>query len=422
MDPILPLSDMQQSMLVHEALGDRPMYAMPLCFRITGELDTGRLEQALHHVIRRHPVLCATYDDAHAVPLPSTAPLPALRTATDGSGGPGDAHMPAELAELWEVPFDLYEEPPVRAGVISRSATEHWFALAVHHVAGDSWSLSLMVREIGLAYAALARGGPAGPADEASGFFADAAAEQDRDHDRDNAWWRGRLAGVQPQPYPRRTPPCEDERGAFLALPLGLGAAETQGIRGLARSTRVSPAVVLFTAVSAAVAAGGPPYDTTVGMPAARRDTEELQAAMGPLLNTLPVRTTWTDPMSPAAVVLRHAEAIEESLAHKELPYSRILRAAGIQRLPGGDPLFLHLVNIDTEVPRLPLPGLRTSTVPIPPRWANFPALWEFGWGSVGNIHGTLRASADAFTEADAQHLRQGFQSTLRRLLDADRT
>ncbi|MFJ9566966.1 condensation domain-containing protein [Streptomyces fuscichromogenes] len=406
---VRPLSDMQQSMLVHEMLEDRPMYTMPLCFRIAGPLDAPALERALHRVIRRHPALAATFEDGCAVPLGPSAPLPAL---TRDSGAPAAGDVPGLLTDWWDTPFDLTVEPPVRARLVSGpSGGVHHLALAVHHVAGDSWSLALLADDLGQAYAAELAG--ADPTGTAPDFFDHA--ERENAAPVDTTWWKEQLEGVRCGAAPRTSPPGEADHGTFLVRDLPLGAAETRAVRLLSRACQVSPAVVLFTVVSAVVAGSGPEHDVVVGMPTALRDSQDLQNTVGPLLNTLPVRTRWPDRLPPAQVVERHARSIDAALDHKDVPYSRILRAAAVHGAHGAAPLFLHLVNVDTVVPRLRLPALRTTHVPVPPRWANFPALWEFGWGTVGNIRGTLRASADAFTEQDTRHLRDAFRDTVAR-------
>ncbi|ARP69126.1 hypothetical protein LK07_04360 [Streptomyces pluripotens] len=407
METFRPLSDMQQSMLVHEMLADRPMYTMPLCFRIVGPLDVTRLERAVHRVIRRHPVLAATFQDGSAVPLEPSAPLPAL-TRTRCASDAGD--VLSLLADWWDTPFDLTTEPPVRARLLSDPSNGiHHLALAVHHVAGDSWSLALLADDLGQAYAAETDGPDF--TSMAPDFFDHA--EREHAHPADIAWWKEHLDGVRPGEAPRTSPPEESELGRFLAHDLLLGASETRAVRHLSRTCQVSPAVILFTAVSATLAGNGPAHDVVVGMPVAVRDSQDLQNTIGPLLNTLPVRTRWPDTLPPARVVEQHAQAIDAALDHKDVPYSRILRAAAVHGAHGAAPLFLHLVNVDVAVPRLRLPALRTTYVPIPPRWANVPALWEFTWGTVGNIRGTLRVCADAFTDQDARWLLDAFQGSL---------
>jgi Condensation domain len=391
---------MQQTMVVQEALAGHPMYTMPVCVAITGRLDADALERALHHVMARHPVLLSTYDGE--VALPYTADLPALRRVTSAE--------PA-LTALWDTLFDLADEPPVRAVLVSGPPDEHILGLAVHHVAGDSWSLAILLRELGEVYAAIVRGERPGlgPAPD---FFDLTEAEQEQVWDTD--WWAARLTGARTAPRPRVEPPGE-RRGMFTATGLELDADDTRGIRALARATRVSPAAVLFSAVSATVARDR--CESVVGLPAAVRDTAAAQAVVGPLVNTLPVRTTWQAGLSGSDLLAVHAASMDETLAHKNVPYPEILRAAGIPRGPGAQPLFLHVVNVDTVIPYLPMPGLRTTPRPVAPRWANLPALWEFTWGTVGNIRGVLRAAAEYFTTTDARELADRFRHALRREL-----
>ncbi len=267
-----PLSRMQQAMLVQEALTGHPMYTMPVCFALRGRVDAGALEQALHHVMGRHPVLSSTYDSDVALPYPGR--LPDLERVT--SATPASA---AELGRLWDTLFDLAAEPPVRAVLVSNEANpadEHALGLAVHHVAGDSWSLALILRELGAAYAAMA-GGTRPDLPAAPDFFDHAAQEQEQHWD--GAWWRDRLRGVTCGPAARAEPP-DRERGLFRAVDLELDADDTREIKSLAAAGRVSPAAVLFTAVSTAVARDQ--GESVVGLTAVIRDTEPLQATVAP--------------------------------------------------------------------------------------------------------------------------------------------
>lgn len=407
-----PLSDMQQSMLAHEALADRPIYTMPVGVRISGPLDTDALQHALHHVVRRHPVLYARYAEGTAL-VPATADAPAVHRISGPL--PCDEDDP-RLTGFYDAPFDLAEESPLRAQLISDGSHDHHLALAVHHVAGDSWSLALVLRELGAAYVALTRGhtpqiGPAAP-----DFFDYAAGEGQGLLDTE--WWHKRLHDVEPRPYPKGSPPSDSDRGTFLSTDLRLDATRTRGIRQLARSARVSPSVVLLAAVSTAVSTADHGHEATIGLPTALRDTTERQATVGPLLNNLPIRTTWSPQATGQQILTAHAEAVEEALGRKDVPYSSILKAAAIRRTTAAPPLFLHVVNVDTEIPRLRLPSMRATTLAVAPRWATFPALWEFGWGAVGNIHGTLRVSADGFTAEHALDLAEEFHTTLARLTE----
>lgn len=400
-----PLSAMQQAMMLQEALTGRPMYTMPVCFAIAGPLDADRLEQALHHVLRRHPVLLSTYDGESA--LPYRGPLPVVRRVTSTDPGKDTA-----LAELWDTLFDLAVEVPVRAVLVSNPPDEHVLGLVVHHVAGDSWSLGILARELGACYAASASG--TGPALDAAPDFLDHAAWEQRQHWTDS-WWRDHLKDAPAPPRSRTEPPAGQEPGRFTAVGLDLDADDTRGIRALARTGHVSPAAVLFTVVSAAVTVDRD--ESVLGLIAALRDTATLQATVGPLMNTLPIHTTWAHQARGTDLVAAHDRSMNDALAHKDVPYPKILRAAGIPRGAGADPLLEHVVNLDTVTPDLPLPGLRTTARPIAPRWANVPALWEFTWGTVGNIRGTLRAETDTFTTRDVRELAGRFQHALRHLV-----
>lgn len=404
-----PLSFMQKSMLAQEALVELPVYNIRMCFKIAGPIEPHVLEAALCRVARRHDVLCSHYSSAGAQPCPPHS-KPELVTRTSAGGD----EVSLICDELWKRPFDLASELPIRAMLVSASAAEHHLGLCVHHIAADSWSLRLFLEELGQTYGRFLHGEPCADDSTAPSYFEPALQERNTTQDVD--WWRERLAGIAGQPYPKTWPFDGATNADVISVDLDVDAFASRAVRELAGVAQVSPAVVLFTAVSSVAAECQGLHEAVVGLLVALRDTRRLQMTVGPLLNTLPIRTSWPISCSSTELISAHESAINLALTHKHVPYSRILKACAAERTERTAPIFLHLVNIDNESYRLRLPGTRCVQVPTSPEWAIFPALWEFSWRSIGNVRGVLRASADAFTADQAAVLADMFRSKLLKL------
>ncbi len=409
MNLIRPLSDMQQSMLAHESLAERSIYTMPLLFELVGPLDLSAFQTAVVLLLARHPVLTCTYDYDGARPAAmkcDSDPVRVVRAPTPRCAD--DA-----LSAFWEEPFDLAAASAFRALLIVRDEHQYLFAVAVHHVAGDSWSLALLLRELSSLYSAERRG-TRSSLTAAPDFFE--YAERERDQHWDLAWWRAQLAGAPMRALELTPCPGEYEGGAFLTVPLRVGGVITAAVRRTAQRLRVTTAAVFLTAVSTSTAAEYTLNESTVGLPVALRDTERLQSTVGPLLNTLPIRTTWDAAMDSCSLIGLHAKAMREALAHKELPYSRIQRAARRSANEAGG-LYHHTVNFDTETLRLRLLGMRSIGRPVAPKWATFPALWDFSWSQLGDVRAVLRMNSDNFNLQQALDTRDRFDAALAQLL-----
>src|SRR5205823_4956677 len=131
-------------------------------------------------------------------------------------------------------PFDLARGPVLRVALVRRTAGEHLLLFAIHHIAADNWSASVVFAELGALYRTLAAGTP--PAlpvlPELTVQYADFA-----------AWQRGRLAG---ETLRRATEFWRRELAgapALLALPADRPRPARQSHRGQRTEALLPPAV-----------------------------------------------------------------------------------------------------------------------------------------------------------------------------------
>jgi Condensation domain len=144
-------------------------YNVPVCLRLTGDLDVGQLRSAIAGGIANHSALRTTFHSdgpsgefgiVHDCPDPETL---------IGSGvlrGKTERSRIVEAAEAiaYEnaTPFNLSERLPVKGAIFQLDTRDHIVSLVFHHIACDARSMQLFVDEMLSSYAARTSP-PAGP-------------------------------------------------------------------------------------------------------------------------------------------------------------------------------------------------------------------------------------------------------------------
>ncbi|MFJ8478488.1 condensation domain-containing protein, partial [Kitasatospora sp. NPDC094011] len=151
----LPLSHAQQRLwLLDQIEGPTPTYNIPLAIRLTGELDTHALTQAVNDLINRHEPLRTTYRDHQGTPYQHIHPTqPHHLTLIQST----EHDLTTHAAQ----PFDLSTELPIRAALFSESGTTHTLLLTLHHIAADGWSLAPLISDLIAHYRARVEGSAA---------------------------------------------------------------------------------------------------------------------------------------------------------------------------------------------------------------------------------------------------------------------
>jgi amino acid adenylation domain-containing protein len=420
-----PLSFAQERLWFLEQLDlGRATYNLPVAVRLTGELDGAALEAAFAEVVRRHETLRTTFATLATMagrPVQRIhAPSRSRLARIDLSGLAAPAAREAELRRLAREeaarPFDLAEGPVVRALLVRLGEREHAWLCTIHHIAGDAWSLGVLLREMSALY------GGAGLADLPIQYadFAVWQREWLRGEvlERQLAVWRDALAGAPTLlelPLDRPRPAAASGRGGLRTLEIP--AATGERLRALGRREGATPFMILLAAFQALLFRVTAQEDLVVGTPVAGRNRTEVEGLIGFFVNSLPLRGR-PEPGLAFRDLMAAARATSLSaFAHQDLPFERLVDELGVQRTLAHHPLFQVMLALqNAPLGAAEMPGLALQ--PLDPEdvgsaTAKFDLTLSLAENG-GGLSGALEYASDLFDATTAARLLRAFATLLR--------
>ncbi|HEV7668112.1 MAG TPA: amino acid adenylation domain-containing protein [Thermoanaerobaculia bacterium] len=349
-------------------------------------------------------------------------------------GGPGLAFshlvvdtseaLSALLAGQLDAPFDLERGPLVRAGLITigtgaEGETVLW--LAAHHLVADFWSLAVMLRDVGIAYAG---GGDrqallAAETGEPQLSYAEWARWQrertaSAEGERELAAWRESLAGE----LPRLELPTDRPRRAKVtwdggAVDVRVSAEAVHALGRFARGAKSNLFSALLTAFQAFLARLSGQDDLIVGTPTTGRFGARVADQVGYFVNPVPVRADLSGDPSFLDLLLRQKPAIQAALGLQGYPFSRLAEEIQPERDAGRSPIFDAMLAYEKARggegfwgfalgqagTRVDLGGLGLESLRVEPTGSPFDlslAVSEV----AGGLAGSLRFSSELFDRA----------------------
>ncbi|MDY0815146.1 non-ribosomal peptide synthetase [Kitasatospora purpeofusca] len=371
----LPLSPAQRRLwLIDRMEGPSALYNMPFALRLTGLLDRDALTAALADLVARHESLRTVVAEHEGepyqrilAPAEAAVPVELLDCAPESVG--------AEVDRAGRRPFDLAAEPPVRVTLLRVSEYEHVLVVALHHIAGDGWSMGPLLRDLTEAYS-LRLGGEQPVLEPLAVQYADYAlwqrellgdeADPESLVSRQLAYWREALAELPeeialPADRPRRA--GSSHRGDRVALPIDAGLHA--GLVALSREHRVTMFMTLQAGLAALLTRLGAGTDVPIGSVVAGRTDEALDELVGFFVNTLVLRTDTSGDPAFAELLARVRETGLGAYAHQDVPFERLVEELNPARSLARHPLFqVAMVLQSAGEGELELPGLEVEALP----------------------------------------------------------
>ncbi|HLJ89393.1 MAG TPA: amino acid adenylation domain-containing protein [Candidatus Angelobacter sp.] len=343
----LPLSFSQQRVWFFDRLNPgSPAYNLSFVIEIDGALDAPRLEQSIAGVIQRHEILRTRFTSKSGDPFQVIEENIGFRLdLVDLSGIPqwDRVHaLQSRIGDEAKRPFDLSSEPPIRAQLLRLAVGQHVLLLSLHHIAGDGWSIGVLLGEIESLYKAFSAGAAA-HLPELKLQYAEFALWQRSSvagaaFARDLTYWKEALAGVPAALElltDRERPAVSHRTGAVIAF-----AWSDLQVRDLAQASGATSFMVLLAAWGLLLSRYSGQDDVVVGSPVANRTRPEFEPLIGFFANTLPLRLRLNGRVMFKAMLAGFRQTCLDAFSHQDLPFEKLVESLAIGRSLNRTPLF----------------------------------------------------------------------------------
>lgn len=355
---------------------DLVAFNMVAAFHIEGPLALGALQWACRAIVQRHEVLrtrlCLNAGEVVQDILAGDGGVSVAVESVD------DLEAALEQARQSELrrPFRLDLEVPIRWRILQSGGPEpacHGLVVNVHHAAFDGWSATVLLKDLAVLYRQACEGDRAAEPPNAQGLaltplqiqYADYAHwQQALIPPEQRRWWLSRFEGQAlpelqlPLDHPR---PDQPSTGGAL-VERGFGARTSRSLRELAVHEGVTLFGVMLALTACQLHALSGQTDFVVGTAVAGRDAPELENQIGFYVNMLPLRCRIDPQESFRSLVRRCGRDAQEALLNQDYPFDQLVYELAAPRVPGRQPLFDVVLNLQNFEPmRLELDEARST-------------------------------------------------------------
>lgn len=368
----------EQALRIEQKLPGMPEFNLRFAYWLKGPLNLALLKHSLGQLVQRHDLLRTRFASKDgtfvSVAKPNSAvcvPLVVHEVTTQEVNGNARAmtllRRKAELLAEQQAmtTFDVARPPLLYVHVFRISKTDHLLLLVVHHVIVDGWSVEVLIAELSESYTALCVGGD-GSVYKLNLQFADFARWQRQwlttaPAKSQIAYWNDRLQGAMPvfpaPPRGKHTMLASLRAEEAIELSKDLSARLTR----LSRERGVTLFVSLLAGFQALILARCDREDVCIAVAGANRVRNGTAKMIGPLVNTLLVRTRLSGDLCFAQALELVKSAVVGAMDRQEVPFDAL--SSALSRANAENLAALHQVAFDLQSGFQRPPNLHNLTV-----------------------------------------------------------
>jgi non-ribosomal peptide synthetase component F len=341
-------------------------------YRLRGPLQIGLLERALQWVVDRHDALRmrlsrVTGEDFIRSVEPVTVRLSveAIKAASPGEQeAEVERFLEAEALRMFTV-----ESFPFHVFTLLRIADdEHILVLNFHHIFFDGKSLSVFLRDLSAAYAALGRGREPDLPDltfhfnDVMGWIEEWLTQGGLQSLHE--YWKAQLRDLSLLRMPADLCPQQDGGVDGTIQHRHLGAELTRQARETATRLGTTFFGLNHTVVNALLHACGNEHEAHAAIMSCLRRHPDAEGVMGNFANPVPVRTNVAGNPTFRELVARTRRAAQNALGHRGLPFPQLRSLAPPTSTCGGNPFRVYLTEETSLEGQFRLADIEIEAIP----------------------------------------------------------
>jgi len=260
-----------------------------IALRIAGDLDSGRLREALRGIARRHEILRTVFRRLPGMKVPTQTVLPELEPAWREVELGSEEEIERFLGEVRRSPFDFAAGPLLRATLARTGEGRHLLALDLPALCADAKTLANLMRELAATYAGEPLEDETLQYAQFTEWQSSLLDEKNEDTERGLAFWQrnpGRAEGLPNLPLTRGRMGKENVE----TVPVLLGGRETKSLLEAAAECGDSLEGILLAAWASCVWRISGEPDVIVGTELHGRQYEAMDGAFGLYARVVPLR------------------------------------------------------------------------------------------------------------------------------------
>jgi acyl carrier protein len=332
----------EQLWRLQRMLRGMPFFNVFCPLRLTSAFDAAILERSINEVVQRHEILRTTFAEVSGKCMQVIAPhLTVPLTSTDLHALPYSkkksvGHQTIQEEALHS--FDLAEGPLFRTRLVRLAKREHLLLITMHGIIVDGWSLGVLVDEIFTLYDAFYTGA-ASPLAPLSFQFADFAHWQRRwqshpDIAAQLAYWREQLREPLPVMTFANAPPTKIDRFRTARREVMLPASLSEAAKLFSLREGGTMYMALVAALKTLLHRYSGQDDVCVATLVANRNRPGTGRLIGPLANTVVLRTNLCGNPSLREIMRRVRRTILAAFVHQDLSFEELVDALERERNP----------------------------------------------------------------------------------------
>lgn len=418
-DNHIPLSFSQERLWFIDQLQGSLPYHIPIVLRLNGTLNTKVLSQAFKTLIDRHEVLRTVFLQQEGKAYQSIKDTKdwQFTLINDSIYKQSQERLKNYINQIISAPFDLEKNFMIRATLIALNEDEHVLVIAIHHIASDGWSVSVLLSEITELYNAfvderLAQLPPL-PIQYADYSIWEHKYLKGDVLDKKIAYWKNKLEDIVPlqltTDYVR--PLVKGTNGSSIEF--NISKELTDQIQIICQKQGTTLFMTLLTAYKILLYRYSSQEDICVGTSIANRDQPEVEKLIGFFVNTLALRSKVNSKETFTELLQQVRTTTMEAYENKDLSFEKVVENVVKERDNSRSPLFqVMLVLHNTPVVQLRLGEVEVSVEKSTYENAKFDITFFIN-ETVSGLKGRVEYSTDLFKDSTINRMIGHFNNLL---------